>query len=187
MRVAAVQAGAQRAADQASRPAVESQAHAPGWVSSVARRESSQHLTVDPKVARALYYAWRARDELQLPAATVNRIVETVTAVARSPFFRYPNVRLNQINFAAELHACMASMTGDATLLRRDYRRQLGRFLDGARRRVAPWHIPNLGPSYSFHRNPFQRAGRSTTSSPTSTPTSCSTSSTTTSRRGGRG
>ena len=50
-------------------------------------------------------------------------------------------------------------MTGDATLLRRDYRRQLGRFLDGAKRRVGPWRIPNLGPSYSFHRNPFQRAG----------------------------
>jgi hypothetical protein len=140
-------------------PRSESQAHAPGWVSSVARSDSSQHLTVDPKVARALYYAWRARDELQLPAATVDRIVDLVRAVANSPFFRYPNIRLNQINFAAELHACSASMTGDATLLRRDYRRQLGRFLDGARRRVAPWHIPNLGPSYSFHRNPFQRAG----------------------------
>ena len=24
---------------------------------------------------------------------------------------------------------------------------------------MRPWRIPNLGPSYSFHRNPFQRAG----------------------------
>ena len=71
-------------------PRSESQAHAPGWVSSVARKDSSQHLTVDPKVARALYYAWRARDELQLPAATVDRIVESVTAVANSPFFSLP-------------------------------------------------------------------------------------------------
>ena len=50
-------------------------------------------------------------------------------------------------------------MTGDPTLLRRDYRRQLTRFLRGAKRAVRPWRIPNLGPSYNFHRNPFQRAG----------------------------
>jgi hypothetical protein len=140
-------------------PRSESQAHAPGWVSSVARADSSQHITVDPKVARALYYAWRARDELQLPASTVERILECVTSVAHSPFFRYPNVRLNQINFAAELDACAASMTGDTALLRRDYRRQLARFVNGAKRSRRPWRIANLGPSYNFHRNPFQRAG----------------------------
>ena len=50
-------------------------------------------------------------------------------------------------------------MTGDPTLLRRDYRRQLVRFLRGAKRPTRPWRIPNLGPSYNFHRNPFQRAG----------------------------
>jgi hypothetical protein len=140
-------------------PRSESQAHAPGWVSSVARADSSQHLTVDPKVARALYYAWRARDELGLPASTVDRIVDTVSSVAFSPFFRYPNVRLNQINFAAEIQACAASMTGEVTLLRHDYQRQLARFLNGAKRSVRPWRIANLGPSYNFHRNPFQRAG----------------------------
>jgi hypothetical protein len=140
-------------------PRSESQGHAPGFVSTVNRLDSAQHITVDPKVARALYYAWRARDELELPEALVRRIVETVRAVAYSPFFRYPNIRLNQINFAAELQACAASMTGDSTLLRRDYRRQLARFLDGAKRSVRPWRIANLGPSYSFHRNPFERSG----------------------------
>src|SRR6266540_428183 len=140
-------------------PRSESQAHAPGWVSSVAQADSPQHITVDPKVARALYYAWRARDELNLPPSTVDRIVQCVSSVAHSPFFRYPNVRLNQINFAAELQACAASMTGDTSLLRRDYRHQLARFVNGATRSVRPWRIPNLGPSYSFHRNPFQRAG----------------------------
>ena len=80
-------------------------------------------------------------------------------SVANSPFFRYPNIRLNQINFAAEIQACAVSMTDDPTLLRRDYRLQLTRFLRGAKRAVRPWRIPNLGPSYNFHRNPFQRAG----------------------------
>jgi hypothetical protein len=144
---------------QHSDPRSENQLHAPGWVTNMARRDSAMHLSVDPKVARALYYAWRARDQLGLPAATVARMVRCVQSVADSPFFRYPNVRLNQINFGAELHACAASMTGDGVLLRHDYRRQLTRFLNGAKRSVRPWRIPNLGPSYSFHRNPFQRAG----------------------------
>jgi hypothetical protein len=140
-------------------PRSESQRHAPGFVSNITRGDSTQHITVDPKVARALYYAWRARDELKLSDETVALLVERVRSVAYAPFFRYPNIRLNQINFAAELHACTASMTGDSTLLRRDYRQQLARFLNGAKRSARPWRIANLGPSYGFHRNPFQRAG----------------------------
>ena len=126
-------------------------------MTNIARPGSQQHITVDPKVARALYYAWRARAELNLPEETVARMVSLVRSVAFSPFFRYPNIRLNQINFAAELHACAASMTGNSTLLRRDYRLQLTRFLRGAKRSTSPWRYTNLGPSYSFHRNPFQR------------------------------
>jgi hypothetical protein len=140
-------------------PRSETQLHAPGWVSSMTRRDSSMHLSVDPKVARALYYAWRAREQLQLPQATVERMVRCVGSVAGSPFFRYPNIRLNQVNFSAEIQACAVSMTDNPTLLRRDYRLQLTRFLRGAKRAVRPWRIPNLGPSYNFHRNPFQRAG----------------------------
>ena len=144
---------------QHANPRSETQTHAPGWVSSMTRRDSQMHLSVDPKVARALYYAWRAREQLQLPPETVTRMVQCVRSVANSPFFRYPNIRLNQINFSAEIQACAVSMTDDPTLLRRDYRRQLTRFLRGAKRATRPWRIPNLGPSYNFHRNPFQRAG----------------------------
>lgn len=143
---------------QHSDPRSETQLHAPGWVSNIARRDSSMHLSIDPKVARGLYYAWRAREQLGLPAATISRMVACVDAVARSPFFRYPNIRLNQFNFSAEVQACAVSMTDDPTLLRTDYRRHLSRFLRGAKRGVQPWRIANLGPSYSFHRNPFQRA-----------------------------
>jgi hypothetical protein len=139
-------------------PRSETQLHAPGWVSNMARRDSQMHLSVDPKVARALYYAWRAREQLELPQATVDRMVQCVRSVANSPFFRYPNIRLNQINFAAEIQACAVSMTDDPRLLRTDYRRQLTRFLRGAKRPTRPWRIPNLGPSYGFHRNPFQRS-----------------------------
>ena len=119
------------------------------------------HLSVDPKVARALYYAWRAREQLGLSGGDGRAHGRRPCARSRaSPFFRYPNVRLNQINFSAELHACAASMTGDPTLLRRDYRRQLGALPATARSgRCARGGFPNLGPSYNFHRNPFQRAG----------------------------
>ena len=106
-------------------PRSETQLHAPGWVSSMARRDSEMHLSVDPKVARALYYAWRAREQLGCPPRLVAGWCACVRSVATSPFFRYPNIRLNQINFSAELQACAASMTEDPTLLRRDYRRQL--------------------------------------------------------------
>ena len=146
---------------------------------------SSQHITVDPKVARALYYAWRAREQLKLPPATVARLVARVRAVAFSPFFRYPNIRLNQINFAAELHACAASMTGDATLLRRDYRSQLGRFLDGAE--ALGEAVADREPRAELQLPPQPvRSAPATarTSSRPSTRTSCWTSSTTTSRRG---
>jgi hypothetical protein len=139
-------------------PRSANQNHAPGFVSDIAEPDSDQHFTVDPQVARALYYAWLARHELALPPTTVASLVARVRSVAYSPFYRYPNIRLNQINFAAELYACAASMTDDSTLLRRDYRKQLTRFLDGATRKVRPWRIPNLGPSYNFHRNPFRRA-----------------------------
>jgi hypothetical protein len=140
-------------------PRSETQRHAPGWVTSIVRADSDMHLSIDPKVARSLYYAWRAREQLGLPPELVRKMVAVVRAVATSPFFRYPNIRLNQINFPSELQACAASMTNDPTLLRVDYSRQLRRLLRGAKRAVSPWQIPNLGPTYNFHRNPFQRAG----------------------------
>ena len=140
-------------------PRSESQLHAPGWVANMANRDSAMHVSIDPKVARALYYAWRAREQLGLSDALVARMVQVVRSVASSPFFLYPSIRLNQINFFAEIHACAVSMTGDPSLLRHDYRRQLDRFLRGSKRTVRPWRIPNLGSSYNFHRNPFQRTG----------------------------
>jgi hypothetical protein len=133
------------------------QNHRPGFVAKLAHPHSKQHIAIDPKIARGLYYAWRARRELALPPQLVDLIAHRVNTVAHSRFFRYPNVRLNQINFAAELFACAASITGETTLARKDYRRQLVRFLRGARRPSAPWKTTNLSPSYSFHRNPFQR------------------------------
>ena len=46
---------------------------------------------------------WRARRAARAAVGTVRRMVTQVRSVATSPFFRYPNIRLNQINFSAEL------------------------------------------------------------------------------------
>jgi hypothetical protein len=60
-------------------------------------------------------------------------------------------VRLNQINWNAELYAAAAALTGDPELLRQDDRRQLRRFVAGVRRPLRHGGTTNLGPSYRFH------------------------------------
>ena len=78
------------------------------------------------------------------------RIAGAVDAVARGPFFRYPYVRLNQINWNAELYACAATLTGNGELLIDDYRRHMRRFVAGARRPLERGWAHNLSPSYRF-------------------------------------
>ncbi|HET8952571.1 MAG TPA: hypothetical protein VFN44_18750, partial [Solirubrobacteraceae bacterium] len=121
---------------------------------------------IDPKIAEGLAAAWLARDALALPAETVDAIAAEIPQVARGPFFRFPNVRLNQINWPLELAAYDALVTGQGDLLRQEYALQLGRFLAGVRR---PWIEParwttttNLAPSYRFHYLPNRPESRAT-------------------------
>ncbi len=99
---------------------------------------------IDPKVAEGLTAAWRARAVLGLGPELEARIVAAVDAVARGPFFRYPYVRLNQINWNAELYACAATLTGNGELLVDDYRRHMRRFVAGVRRPLAQGGAHNL-------------------------------------------
>lgn len=128
--------------------------HTPGWMADMNTFRSTQDKSIDPKVAEGLVAAWRARDTLALPPATVARIVDCVERVARGRFFRYPQVRLNQINWNAEMYSAAATLTGDPELLRRDYRDHLRRFVAGVRRPLVPHGTTNLGPSYRFHYLP---------------------------------
>ena len=124
--------------------------HTPGWVGDLNTLASPMDKAFDPKVAEALTAAWRARATLRLAPELADRIRSSVDAVARGPFFRYPNVRLNQINWNAELYAHAATLTGDPELLREDYRRHVRRFVAGARRPLRANWAPNLSPSYRF-------------------------------------
>jgi hypothetical protein len=129
-----------------------SQAHTPGWTS--AMTGGYQQIAIDSKVAEGLVFAWRARAQLGLSAEQCDRIASAVIGTASGPFFRYPGIRLNQINFPCELYCYAVELGGSADLVTHDFREQLDRLLTGARRTVAPWKVPNFGPSWSYHRDP---------------------------------
>jgi hypothetical protein len=110
-----------------------------------------QHMSLEPKVAEALAWAWRARAALGLSPAAVQRIVSAVVACATSPAWRYPRRLLNQINWNAEMYATAATVSGLPYLLVHDYRRQLGDFAAGITRPMAGYRSANLGTGYEFH------------------------------------
>jgi len=124
--------------------------HTPGWVGDLHVLDSPMDKAIDPKVAEGLTAAWRARAILGLGPELEARIPAVVDAVARGPFFRFPSVRLNQINWNAELYAHAATLTGNPELLKHDYRRHVRRFVAGARRPLEPGWARNLSPSYRF-------------------------------------
>jgi len=145
-------------------PVPDSMFHSPGWTGNMIGDYVAMDKAIDPKVAEALALTWRARDVLALAPETAARIREAITSVAHGPFFRFPSVRLNQINWSAELYTYTAQVTGDAQLLRDDYGWHVRRFLAGVR---SPWFPPpdtaaNLSPSLRFHYKPDQMAGSGT-------------------------
>jgi hypothetical protein len=125
--------------------------HTPGWVGNMTGAYLYMDKAIDPKIAEGLAAAHRARHALRLPDATVARIADRVIRVAFGSFFRYPNVRLNQINWPAELYAYEAAVSGTPELLVSDYRAQVRRFLTGVRRPWDPAGATNLSPGYRFH------------------------------------
>jgi hypothetical protein len=136
--------------DGATLPHPDKMFHTPGWVGNIDKLDSPMDKAYDPKVAEGLFAAWRARAVLGLGPELEGRIAAVVDAVARGPFFRYPYVRLNQINWNAELYAYAAALTGNPELLQADYRRHVRRFVAGARRPLEHGWARNLSPSYRF-------------------------------------
>ncbi len=134
----------------------DAQTHAPGWVSSMRRLRSNQHLVVDSEVVDGLRHAWIARRELGLSARQSAAIADRIHRTARSAFWRWPAIRLNQINWYALLYAADATVTGDPRMLRRDLRRQIERF--ASRARGSAGAAGNLGPGLHFNYLPHARA-----------------------------
>jgi hypothetical protein len=135
-------------------PRSSSQVHAPGWMGQV-NGEGGQHVSIDPKVAEALSRAWLARDTLGLSTDTAGLIVDRIQRTAEGVFYRYPNMRLNQANWYLELYVWAAVTADDPKRWAPEFQQQLDRWCAGAERVRSPWTIPNLGPSWSFHRDPL--------------------------------
>ena len=133
------------------------QAHDRGWGATLDSHEH-QHVAIDAAVVRALAQTWLARGPLGLDAVSADVIAAAVHRCATSPFYAYPALRLNQINWPVEIFHWAALVTGDNRLLHHETRLQLGRFADGLTRVVPPFRIPLTGPGYRFHYVPGDRA-----------------------------
>ena len=142
-----------------------------------------EHMSLEPKVAEALAWAWRARVSLGLSAAAVQRITATVAFCAYSAAWRYPRRLLNQINWSAEMYASAATVTGRPDLLLSDYRAQLADFAGGITRPMSGMKSANLGAGYQFHYRPDHRDLAASNSTRRSTRTSTRTRSRTMSAR----
>ena len=138
---------------RAAARAAADQTHPWGWGHRM-QSLGAQHAVIDTAVMRGLAQAWLARNELDLPESTVVAIRDRVRRCAYSTFYRFPALRLNQINWPVEIYAWEAIVHGDPLLLRQDSRRQLGRFADALTRRAGTFRIPFTGPGYRFHYLP---------------------------------
>ena len=133
------------------------QGHDLGWQSTFAGR-SFQHVVVDTAIVRGLATAYHARDELELPDATVVAIRDRLRRCAYGTFYAFPQLRLNQINWPIEIYAHAAAVLGEPHLLQHDARLQLGRFADHLTRPAPGNPIPFTGPGYHFHYLPQKQA-----------------------------
>jgi hypothetical protein len=131
----------------------DSQVHAPGFVSSMIDARAPQHLVFDAEVIDGLAYAYRARRALHLPPDTAQRIRTAIHRTATGRFWRWPAIRLNQVNWYALVYAADATVTGSAQLLRHDLALQLRRFFRGAQ--GAGGRAGNFGAGMRFHYLPY--------------------------------
>jgi hypothetical protein len=127
------------------------QVHAPGWLGSMGTTHAIQHLVVDAEVAEALAAAWRARNAIGLPPETAALIALRLREVAHGRFWRYPALRLNQINWYATVYLAAAQASGDTRVLTRDLHAQVARFVH---RILHHRGAGNLGAGMRFHYVP---------------------------------
>ena len=134
-------------------PADGPQGHIPGWTDSLGGHPM-QHLVVDTEIAWALAIAWRAREALGLDQATSDLIADRIIRTTDGEFWRWPALRLNQINWYARMYQAAASVGGNRGEMHGQLLRQLKRFVDGATRPMDGATVSNLGPGYRFHYLP---------------------------------
>ena len=132
-----------------------SQLHVPGWSSSMTSDGGNQHLVYDAEIVDGLVHAWTARRELGLSDELAGAIADRIHRVAGTRFWRWPTIRLNQINWYALIYAADATVTGRPAALATPFRRQLERFVDQADGGPAGG-VGNFGPGLRFHYLPHR-------------------------------
>ena len=92
------------------------QAHAPGWVNTMSGSPAASTSSSTPR-------SWMVWSTPTAPAkrcsclsSTVEKIRNAIHRTARGKFWRYPTIRLNQVNWYALMYAADATVTGDNTL-----------------------------------------------------------------------
>jgi hypothetical protein len=134
-------------------PADGSHPHEPGWVASMTDQKTAQHLVVDGEITDGLAMAWIARDALGIDPAVQLQMQDRLRRVAEGPYWRYPTLRLNQINWYGEVYNAAALATGNPIYLQRDLRGQFVSFINSIRH-PAPNTAGSLGPGMQFHYLP---------------------------------
>ena len=141
-----------------ARPGPGSQVHVPGWSNALDSVHGTQHEVFDAEIVDGLVAAWRARRALALPASTARLIERRIHATAESSFWRWPSVRLNQINWYALMYAADAEVTRRPQALATPFRRQLARFVTGVT--PARGEAGNLGPGLASTTSRIARPTR---------------------------
>ena len=137
-------------------PAVWREGTDPGWVAGPGSADG--HPVFRTEAVDGLVHAYIARRELGLPERSVALIRARIRRLADGPAFRWPALRLNQINWYVRVLAARAVVDHRPALLARGLQRHLDRFLDGVgpRRGTAG----NLGPGLRFHYAPHRGLDR---------------------------
>ena len=153
--------------DSARRPA--RRAHVPGWRDGLSGG-GIQHLVVDTEIAWALLFAWRAREALGARPGRRDLIADRIIATTAGEFWRWPTLRLNQINWYALMYAAAATVGGRQGAAAR--RELLAAAAPLRRRRAQPMarrrRSPTSAPAYAS--TTCRRRSRATTSTTSTAP-----------------
>ena len=132
------------------------QVKGPGWVGMPGKPK--RHPVFDVEAIDGLVHAYLARDVLRLDAPTVARIRDEIHRVATSSDWRWPALRLNQINWYCAVLAADAVVNANTSALAGGMGRYVDRFLAGAEPQRAK--AGNLGPGLRFHYLPDREVAR---------------------------
>ena len=127
-----------------------------GWVAAPGR--PLRHPVFDIEVIEALTQAYLARDALRLDGGTVARIRDEIHQVATSEDYRYPALRLNQINWYIAVLAADATVNGAHAAFVTGVHGHLEHFLAGVA--PQPGAAGNLGAGLRFHYLPRRETSR---------------------------